>query len=588
MHWNVRRIAAIAGSLAVVGVGLSGAAPAFGLTIPFENYAVSGTLTPKKLNEPVTLPKHSTFNGTATFFAVPPTPGWGANVSGHMTVPPFVAELKLGGTVPTQVHTTFTEVGTSEGTISEAPAEDCPNPVLPGPCATMSVKSKAIIGMTELGLLGIGTPVECHTAEPLNLELTTHLTFEELSELGPHFSGTVTIPEIKCEGIEGLLVGPAITAVMSGPENPYAFYIAPREPSAPSALPLPAEDVTQVSAQLLNRVDPNGDPLTACKFEIGTTESYGTNLPCLPEASTLKRLYNGNFLYGVAPNLNPGTTYHYRITVTNAEGTTSSADETVKTLAASETPEYGRCVAQKHGEYTDGGCRTKAAKAGKGGYEWFAGPPSGACVAQKHGEYTDAGCANKSAKPGKGKFEQLKGPAYTTSGGPLTLETPGLATTVKCSSSAGGGEVTGVSTSSLHLTLSGCESGGKACTSEGPNSTPSGTSGVIDANLLDVNLLGNAVTAWSQLTSGEHSPYLAEFACEGTHYRVSGALAGIQRGDVGSASTASTTSFSFPAFPSGEQALETEKQSGESWSAASPTIATGSLSNTAASPTEIR
>jgi len=584
MALNARRIAALVASLTVLGVVTLGAAPAFGFAFVFDNYAVSGTLTPKKLGEPVTLPKGSTFNGSAPFTALPPTPGWSATVKGQLSVPPFEASLKLVGLIPTNVGITFTEVGTSEGTIEPAPEADCANAVLPGPCATMNVTSKAVLGITEVGLLGIGVPVTCRTSEPVVFDLSTTLTFEELSELGPHFAGTVTIPPIECDGLEGLLVAPLLTTLMSGPDNPYSLNINPHEPEAPGAVSLPAEQTTQASALLSSRVDPNGDPLTACKFEIGTSTSYTSTLPCLLAPSTIKRLYTNSYEYAQAASLEAGRTYHYRVVVTNAEGTTASGDETVTTLPSSETPEYGRCVAQKKGEYSGSSCETKAAKAHKGHYEWIPGPTS-TCVAQKKGEYTDEGCTTKSAKAHKGSFEKTPGPGYTSSGGPVTLETPGLSSTIKCASSSGAGEVTGVSTGSLHLTLSGCESGGKKCTSEGADSTPSGTPGVIDVNLLDTQLLGSGSTVFTQLTSGEHAPYLAEFGCEGTHFRTTGALAGAQEGDVGTPSTASTTAF---AFLQGEQALYTASESGKTWSTADPSTLTGTLSSTAASPTEIR
>ncbi len=579
------RLVALAAVLAVVGLATLGAGSASaGLSIPFVNWAVSGHLTPKKLGEPVILPKHSTFNGAAEFSAFPPAKGWGATVSGKLAVPPFTANLKLVGLVPTDVHVTFTEVGTSGGTIGEAPEADCPNPTIPGPCAVMNVSSKAIIGMEEVGLLGINVPVSCQTAEPVDFELSTHLTYPELTDLGPHFSGTVTIPNIECGGLEGLVVAPLLTTLMSGPENPYALYIAPREPSEPKSVTLPASSTTQVSALLNGRVDPNGEELTSCEIEYGPTTEYGKSLPCQPEADQIKKIFSDNIVHAQAAELAEGATYHYRLVATNSLGTTAGEDLTVTTLTAAEEPEYGQCVAQKHGKY-NAGCATLATKAGKGKAEWIPGPPSSACVKQKKGEYTDSTCTTKSAKAKKGTFEKLPGSGFTSTSGPVVLETAGLSSTVTCSSSSGAGEVTGVSTGTERLTLSGCESGGKKCQSEGAESTPSGTPGVIDTNQLDTRLLGSAKGVQTQLTSGEHVPYFAEFGCEGTHYRVTGALAGVDQGSINLAGTTSTTKF---AFEEGEQALLTAAKSGESWGTPHPTIATATLSNTSASPTEIR
>jgi len=87
----------------------------------------------------------------------------------------------------------------------------------------------------------------------------------------------------------------------------------------------------------------------------------------------------------------------------------------VASAAQAAGPEWGRCVAQKKGEYTDANCQTKSAKAKKGSHEWVPGPaPS--CVAQKKGEYVDSNCTTKSAKPKKGKFEKAGGPGFTSAG----------------------------------------------------------------------------------------------------------------------------------------------------------------------------
>jgi hypothetical protein len=593
MSQNARRLVALTATLAVVGAMSVAAAPAFaGITLTLTNHAVSGYLTPKKLGEPVVLPKHSTFNGVANLPSVPPSPGWGGTLTGSLSVPPFEASLKLGGAVPSNVGVTFTEVGTSEGTIGEAPAADCPNPAIPGPCATMKVTSRAIIGITEVGLLGIGVPVHCETSEPVVFNLTDHLTFEEVTEIGPHFAGTVTIPSITCSGLEGVLVGPLLTTLMSGPENPYSLYIGLREPEAPSIQTEEATAVSQVSALLKSRVDPNGEALSGCEFEYGTTTSYGSTVQCSPEASAIKRPFAGNFVDGQAAGLSEGATYHYRMVATNAQGTTDGPDQQVTTLGATGAPEYGQCVAQKGGNYSDDGCSVVAEKKGvpdhKGGFEWAPGPASAACVAQKKGEYTESSCATKSSKPKKGTFERLAGPGFTSTSEAVTLETPGLGRTVVCTAGSGKGEVTGLSSGVEHVALSGCEAAGKKCTSEGSNSTPSGTAGVIDTNLLDTRLLSTATEVWIQLTSGEHEPYVAEFGCEGVLLRVSGALAGVQEHDIGIPSLTSTTTFG--GENAGEQALTTASSTngGSSWSAADPTNVVVLATNTAASPTEIR
>jgi hypothetical protein len=586
MLQQARRLVALTAALAVIGGIGAASASAVELTVQFTNHAVSGYLTPKKLGEPVVLPKHSVFNGVAHL----ESPADTGTLTGSLSVPPFETSLKLAGLVPTTVGVTFTEVGTTEGTLAQAPAADCIEPVVPGGCTALHVTSKAVIGLTEVGLLGIGVPVHCETSEPVVFDLSTDVTFGDLLEIGPHFTGTVTIPSITCSGVEGVLVGPLLTTLMSGPENPYSLYIGLREPAAPSFLGEEATSVTQVSALLGADVDPNGEALSSCEFEYGPTTSYGSTAACSPEPSAIRRVFAANPVHGQAAGLKEDTTYHYRIVATNPQGTTDGADQTLTTLGAAGAPEYGQCVAQKGGNYVNEGCTDLAEKKGvpdhKGKFEWAPGPASSACVAQKKGEYTESSCATKSQKPQKGAFEKLAGPGFTSTTAAVALETPGLGRTVVCTAGSGKGEVTGVDSGVDHVTLTGCELAGKKCTSEGPHSTPSGTPGVIDTNLLDTRLLGSPTEVLTQLVSGEHGPYVAEFGCEGVLLRTSGALAGVQTGDVGLPSLTSTTTF---ATATGEQALSTavSTNGGTSWSAAEPTNVAAVATNTAASPTEV-
>ena len=78
-----------------------------------------------------------------------------------------------------------------------------------------------------------------------------------------------------------------------------------------------ASAMTSTSATLHGAVNPNGSPTTA-KFEYGPSAAYGleANIPLQPN--------NGSSMQNVnttISNLQPGTTYHYRLTATNSEGT---------------------------------------------------------------------------------------------------------------------------------------------------------------------------------------------------------------------------------------------------------------------------
>jgi hypothetical protein len=97
--------------------------------------------------------------------------------------------------------------------------------------------------------------------------------------------------------------------------------------------------------------------------------------------------------------------------------------------AQAAEPEWGRCVAQKHGNYTEGNCFTVATKKGvpdhKGKYEWLPGAEA-RCLPAKHGNFTESSCLTVATKKGvpdhKGKFETTGGSKFTAAAGAGVLK----------------------------------------------------------------------------------------------------------------------------------------------------------------------
>jgi pimeloyl-ACP methyl ester carboxylesterase len=177
-----------------------------------KNWVVSGSLTPKRVNQPITLPAGSTFNGSAEVN----TQTGAGSVEGNLSIPPFAAALRLFGLLPTTLGVTLTQVGAVKGTVTEAA----------GGQETLSVPVSLSMGITSIQILGLTIPTQCTTAEPIALNLTTTLTREELLTKGWSFTGTTTLPKIKCGGgFLGSLFGFVLTGLLSGPENPYAIKI---------------------------------------------------------------------------------------------------------------------------------------------------------------------------------------------------------------------------------------------------------------------------------------------------------------------------------------------------------------------------
>ena len=100
-------------------------------------------------------------------------------------------------------------------------------------------------------------------------------------------------------------------------------------PNPPTVATCSAASITQTSARLHCTVNPGGAEVTECKFEFGTTNSYGSNAACTPPPGS-----------GTSPvevsaevtGLSTNTTYHFRISATNSGGTGTGSDETFTTL----------------------------------------------------------------------------------------------------------------------------------------------------------------------------------------------------------------------------------------------------------------
>jgi hypothetical protein len=197
----------------------------------------------------------------------------------------------------------------------------------------------------------------------------------------------------------------------------------------PSVVTMVAQPVGSSSATLTATVDPNGVVVTDCRLEYGSSLPYGASAPCTPSPG------GGEGAVAVSAEvsgLKPATTYHFRISATNAGGTAVGEDQVFET--GESLPERGRCVTSHGGRdsYSEATC-TKPSEPGAGAYEWLTGPAAG---------------------------------AYSLQGGALVLETAG-GSKISCAGLTGTGEYTGPKTEVMHLTLSGCEQPGRgSCQNE--------------------------------------------------------------------------------------------------------------------------
>jgi hypothetical protein len=99
----------------------------------------------------------------------------------------------------------------------------------------------------------------------------------------------------------------------------------------PSVLTAAGSSITQTSATLNATVNPEGKEVSACTFEWGTTSAYGSSAPCsaLPGAGETPVAVSA-----LLSGLSNKTTYHFRISATNAEGQSRGADRTFTAASA--------------------------------------------------------------------------------------------------------------------------------------------------------------------------------------------------------------------------------------------------------------
>jgi uncharacterized delta-60 repeat protein len=268
-------------------------------------------------------------------------------------------------------------------------------------------------------------------------------------------------------------------------------FLAPSSP--PTAVTMAASEMTQTSGTLNAIVNPQGSLITSCRFEYGTSTSYGTSVPCSssPGAGTSPVAVSATVTW-----LTANTEYHYRVTASNSGGTAYGIDVTFETAG----PEFGRClkIADAAGSYSNGVC-TKLESTRT--YEWY---------------------------PAFGEQKPLERPGFTTGYKPTTtvkLETTGKRL-ITCDSENGTGEYDATtSVGSVRLGFAGCRNSmNEAC---GSGATPgrilttplTGTLGVITTS--PEGPLKNRVGLLLKPTVGTR---LAEFSCGVDRYVLTGAV----------------------------------------------------------------
>jgi alpha-tubulin suppressor-like RCC1 family protein len=380
-----------------------------------------------------------------------------------------LSETELTASSPPGTGVVDVTVTTPEGTSTATPADrfSYQTPQITGlaPAAgpgaggtTITITGQRLAGATAVGF-GTAPASDVHV-----------LSETELTASSPPGTGVVDVTVTTPEG-----TSPA------GFDDRFSYE------TAPSVQTGGASGVRLTSATLNGTVDPQGGAVTACTFEYGASDAYGA----IAECASLPGQGRAPVAVSAAlSGLQPGSLYHFRVTATNAAGTSRGEDATF-TTPATELPELGRCVkvGTPPGAYGKGCTAAQA----NGAYGWNPGP----------------GAA----------------PRFTASGGAVTIEALNAQGVVQhvlaCSAVSGGGEYTGTQRASMTLTLSHCTSpliGGPPCR------TPGAADGEIDVALsAELGLIaGGAKPAAGLALHGAPGSGLISFECAGTPFTIAG------------------------------------------------------------------
>jgi hypothetical protein len=90
--------------------------------------------------------------------------------------------------------------------------------------------------------------------------------------------------------------------------------------TVPAATTGAAESVTPISATLEGTVEPEGEAVTECEFEYGTTPAYGQSAPCAESPASLGVASTPVPVHADVTGLDPGSPYYFRLSAGNANG----------------------------------------------------------------------------------------------------------------------------------------------------------------------------------------------------------------------------------------------------------------------------
>ena len=154
------------------------------------------------------------------------------------------------------------------------------------------------------------TAVHFGSAEASEVEVESA---SEITAISPPGGGTVDVTVTNPEGVSD-----------TSPVNQFTYQ------AAPTVITSAASSLGQASVTLNGTVNPNRELVSDCRFEYGTSSLYGSSVPC---ASLPGEGAEPVAVAASLTGLNPSTTYHFRIAVSDKDGTSYGSEQTFTTLS---------------------------------------------------------------------------------------------------------------------------------------------------------------------------------------------------------------------------------------------------------------
>jgi len=259
----------------------------------------------------------------------------------------FTEESKIGRITPSGEVTEFSE-GITPG--SE------PRDIVLGPDGNLWFTERAgnrIGRITPAGVVSEFSEGITPGSEPLEIAAGPDGNLWFTERAGARI-GRITSAGVVSEFSEGITPGSEPSGITAGPQDSMWFtersgtigQVAIEQPvielpKPPTVVTGTATSVTYSSSMLHATVNPNGSTVGDCHFEYGTSESYGSSVPCasLPGGASGPVAVRASL-----PGLSEHTLYHVRIVAANAGGTSYGGDQTFTTGSAPAPPASGMWV----------------------------------------------------------------------------------------------------------------------------------------------------------------------------------------------------------------------------------------------------